>query len=255
MDREHFEAEAERLLRLADEHGVIIRVLGAVAFARRCPTHSYLREKLGRHYTDVDFAAYGRQAGPIRAMLEAAGYVDDPQIFVDSEGTRVVAEHPETGMHIDVFFDKLDFCHTVYWKGRLEIDADTIPLSDLLMQKMQIIEINEKDLIDTIMLLLEYPLGDIDRDTVNIARVAQICAKDWGWWRTLTMNLGKVGQMAEHYEDLTDDETQRVLAQVAAALQAIEAAPKSTGWKIRSKIGDRKRWYREVNELALTEGT
>ncbi len=253
MDKGYFEAEAQRLLSLADEDGVILRVLGAVAFARRCPTHAYLRERLGRHYTDIDFAAYGRQAQEVRAMLAAAGYVDDPQVFVDSEGSRVVAEHPETGLHIDVFFDKLEFCHTVYWKDRLEIDPDTIPLSDLLMQKMQIVEINEKDLIDTIMLLLEHPLGDTDRDTINIARVAQICAKDWGWWRTLTMNLGKVGQMAEHYQDLTEDETHRVVAQVGAALAAVETAPKSTGWKLRGRIGDRKRWYREVNELALTE--
>lgn len=252
VDRETFEAEAERLLQLADERGLILRVLGAVAFARRCPNHSYLREKLGRHYTDIDFAAYGRQAEPIREMLAAAGYVDDPHVYVGSEGTRVVAEHPQTRLHIDVFFDKLEFCHTVLWKGRLEIDPDTIPLSDLLMQKMQIVEINEKDLIDTIMLLLEYPLGDDDRDTINIARVAKICAKDWGWWRTLTMNLDKVRQMAEHYDDLSPDETQRVAAKVSSALERIATEQKSTGWKLRAKVGDRKRWYREVNEIALT---
>jgi hypothetical protein len=250
VDKEHFEAEAERLLRLADDHGVILRVLGAVAFSRRCPTHAYLRERLGRHYTDIDFAAYGRQAQQVRAMLAAAGYRDDPQVFVDSEGSRLVAEHPETGLHLDVFFDRLEFCHTVLWKGRLEIDADTIPLSDLLMQKMQIVEINEKDLIDTIMLLLEYPLGDTDRDTINIGRIADICAKDWGWWRTLTMNLRKVRQIAEHYDALSDDETGRVVAQVEKALAVIDAAPKSTGWKLRARVGDRKRWYREVGDLA-----
>jgi hypothetical protein len=175
--------------------------------------------------------------------------VDDPHVYVGSEGTRLVAEHPASGMHIDVFLDKLEFCHTVPWKGRLELDPETIPLAELLLQKMQIVEINEKDLIDTIMLLLEFPLGHHDDETINIDRVAGLCGKDWGWWRTLTMNLGKVRQMAEHYEQLTDEETQRVADQVQAALARIEAEPKSLSWRLRAKVGDRKKWYRDVGEL------
>jgi hypothetical protein len=234
---------------LARESGLTLRLLGAVAFARRCPNHAYLRERLGRHFTDIDFAAYGRDAEGIRAMLKDAGYVDDPHIYVGSEGSRLVAEHPGIGMHIDVFLDKLEFCHTVRWKDRLEIDRETIPLAELLLQKMQIVEINEKDLIDTITLLLEFPLGDSDVDTINIERVAQVCGKDWGWWRTLTMNLDKVRQMADHYAELTDEEKRRVADQVAAALDRIEAEPKSMSWKLRAKVGDRKKWYRDVDEL------
>jgi hypothetical protein len=239
-------------LTLAHDAGVTLRLLGAVAFARRCPNHAYLRERLGRHYTDIDFAAYGRDADRIREMLAGAGYVDDPHVYVGSEGSRLVAEHPGIGMHIDVFLDKLEFCHTVPWKGRLEIDPETIPLAELLLQKMQIVEINEKDLIDTITLLLEFPLGGSDDGTINIDRIAAICAKDWGWWRTLTMNLDKARQMAEHYEQLTPDETARMAGQVRAALDRIEAEPKSMGWKLRAKVGDRKKWYRDVGELVAT---
>ena len=99
------------------------------------------------------------------------------------------------------------------------------------------------------MLLLEFPLGDHDDETINIDRVAALCAKDWGWWRTLTMNLGKVRQMAEHYAQLSQQETRRVADQVQAALDRIEAAPKSMSWRLRAKIGDRKKWYRDVGEL------
>jgi hypothetical protein len=63
------------------------------------------------------------------------------------------------------------------------------------------------------------------------------------------MNLGKVRQMAEHYEQLTDEETARVASQVQAALDRIEAEPKSMSWKLRAKVGDRKKWYRDVGEL------
>jgi hypothetical protein len=118
------------------------------------------------------------------------------------------------------------------------------------MQKMQIVEINEKDIVDTIMLLLEHPLGETDEDTLNIGLVARVCAKDWGWWRTLTMNLGKVKQMAVTWvPQLGEDETTRVGEQVNRALERIEREPKSMGWRMRARIGDRKKWYRDVSEL------
>jgi hypothetical protein len=253
VDKATFEAEADRLLEGAATAGIKLRLLGALAFAKRCPRHAHLQETLKRAYTDIDFAAYGRDADAVRAFLAAQGYVDDAEVYVASEGSRLVAEHPTTGLHLDVFFDKLEFCHTVPWKGRLEIHPETIPLAEMLLQKMQIVEINEKDLIDTIMLLLEHPLTD-DDEGVNIRLVADVCAKDWGWWRTLTMNLDKVTGMARHYDQLPAQETERVAAQVDALLTRIEAQSKSTRWKLRAKIGDRKKWYRDVGELIPTAG-
>ncbi len=250
MDREAFEAEGDRLLTAARQEGVTLRLLGALAFARRCPRHAHLQDRLGRQYTDIDFAAYGREAERVRRLLAREGYAEDPGIYVESEGSRLVLEHPTTRLHLDVFFDKLEFCHTIPWNARLEQETDTIPLAEMLMQKMQIVEINEKDLIDTIMLLLEHPLGDHDDDTVNIGLVTGVCARDWGWWRTLSMNMEKVRQMAASYTQLSDEEKRRVGDQVDAALSRIEREPKSLAWKLRAKVGDRKKWYRDVGELA-----
>jgi hypothetical protein len=248
VDKHEFEAEGDRLVALADGRGVALRLLGALAFAKRCPRHAYLQETLKRAYTDIDFAGYGKQASRIKDMFAQEGYVEDTMMYVESEGSRMVLRHPVTGLHLDVFLDKLEFCHTILWKGRLETHESTIPLAEMLMQKMQIVQINEKDIIDTIMLLLEHPLGDEDGDVINIGLVAGVCAKDWGWWRTLTMNLGKVRQAAGAY-DLTVEEAGRVVAQVDAAMQRIEDEPKSMGWRMRAKIGDRKKWYRDVGEL------
>jgi hypothetical protein len=249
LEKAEFEAEADRLLSAAREQGVVLRLLGAVAFAKRCPGHAFLQERLGREYTDIDFAAYGKQADEIRTFLGSHGYVDDPDVYVTSEGSRLVAESAQTRIHLDVFLDKLEFSHTVRWGDRLEIHDETIPLAEMLLQKMQIVQINEKDLIDTIMLLLEHPLTEDDAG-VNMPLVAQVCAKDWGWWRTLTMNLGKVGQMAEHYDQLSSEEKTRVRMQVDAALARVDREPKSVGWKLRGRLGDRKKWYRDVDELA-----
>jgi hypothetical protein len=115
---------------------------------------------------------------------------------------------------------------------------------------MQIVEINEKDIIDSIMLLLEHPLGDTDDETINVTQVTKLCASDWGWWRTTTMNLEKVRQLANTYVQLSDEDKTRVGEQVGALLSRIDEAPKSLGWKLRAKVGDRKKWYRDVGELA-----
>jgi hypothetical protein len=250
VDRQAFEAEGDRLVAVANAEGVALRLLGALAFAKRCPTHAYLQETLKRVYTDIDFAAYGRQVKQVRALFAREGFVEDELMYVESEGSRMVLNHPGTDLHLDVFLDKLEFCHTIPWNGRLETHDVTIPLAEMLMQKMQIVQINEKDIIDSIMLLLEHPLGDEDGDVINVGLVARVCSKDWGWWRTLTMNLDKVRRMALSYEALGEGEKSRVDDQVDAALARIDGEPKSLGWKMRSKIGDRKKWYREVGELA-----
>lgn len=151
---------------------------------------------------------------------------------------------------VDVFYEKLDFSHVISWSDRLEVDSPTIPLAELLLEKMQIFQINEKDIIDTIMLLLEHPLGDSDEEVINIDRIARFLAKDWGLWRTTTMNLDKVKQMAGHYSQLNDDEQAQVAIQVDKSLASIEAEPKSRGWKLRARIGDRVKWYKDVDEVS-----
>jgi hypothetical protein len=248
LDKQAFEAEAARLVHGANENQIVLRVLGALAFHRRCPTYSGLQERLKREYTDIDFGGYGRQVREIRGYLAAQGYHEDEMVYVESQGSRLVLHQPDTGLHLDVFLDRLEFCHTIQWKGRLEIHDWTIPLAEMLMQKMQIVQINEKDLIDTMMLLLEHPLTEDDAG-VNIGLVSRVCARDWGWWRTLTMNLAKVRQAAAAY-DLAPQEQGRIEQQVDAALARIEREPKSVSWRMRARVGDRKKWYRDVGELA-----
>ena len=154
------------------------------------------------------------------------------------------------GRHIDIFFDKLDFSHVLPLKGRLEAESLTLPLAELLLEKMQIALINEKDLIDTIMLLREHPIGDADAETINSRIVVGLCANDWGFWRTVTGNLKLTDTYLDKYAQLTAEDRQVVRQRIAELLGCIEAAPKSSKWKLRGKIGERVKWYKDVEELA-----
>ena len=248
-ERDKFENELKRILKASDEAGVLMRVIGSLAFQMHCPKYGYLQQAMGRAYTDIDFAAYGKQTKAIQELMARLGYVDNQEVFIVSGGTRSIFDRAEIGLHIDIFWEKLDFCHVIRWAGRLEVDAPSIPLAELLLEKMQIVQINEKDIIDTIMLLLEHPLGDSDKEIINIKRVAELCAAEWGLWRTVTMNLGKVRQLAQTYEQLTAEQKAAIDSQIEKALARIEAEPKPMAWRLRSRVGDRVKWYKEVDEV------
>lgn len=248
-EREKFETELKEILKASDGSGILLRVIGSLAFQMHCPEFGYLQAAMGRAYTDIDFAAYSRQAKQISELMAGMGYVENREVFIGSEGERAIFDKTGTSLHVDVFYEKLDFCHTIFWKDRLEVDSPTIPLTELLLEKMQIVQINEKDIIDTIMLLLEHPLGDVDNETINTRLAAQLCANDWGLWRTTTMNLEKVKQLAHHYTQLSSEQKSKVESQVDAILARLNDEPKPLAWRLRARVGDRVKWYKDVDEV------
>jgi hypothetical protein len=129
------------------------------------------------------------------------------------------------------------------------LDSPTIPLVDLLLEKLQIVEINRKDLVDIMVLLAQYPLTDDGHSTSGIDsnRIVNLCAKSWGWWRTTTMNIKKTSEYTGEY--LGGADAQIVKERLNKLSDLIEKKPKSAGWKLRSKIGDRIKWYDEVEEV------
>ena len=248
-EREKFENELKRILKASHDAGIIMRVIGSLAFQMHCPKFGYLQAALGRAYTDIDFAAYQKQTKEIQVLMVGLGYRENREVFIVSEGDRAIFERAEIGIHIDVFYEKLAFSHVIYWHNRLEVDNPSIPLAEMLLEKMQIVKINEKDVIDTIMLLLEHPLGEKDHETINIKYVAGLCSSDWGLWRTTIMNLDKVRQLAQGYPQLIVEQKEKIDSQVKAALKRIEQEPKSLAWRLRARVGDRVKWYKDVDEV------
>jgi hypothetical protein len=242
-----FEEEALRVTGAGQERGVALRIIGALAFHHHCPEFGYFQAKMNRVYTDIDFAAYAKQSKQIRELFVSIGYDEDVEInSFHAEAGRLIFNNPTSHIHVDVFMDRLDFCHPIPWKGRLEVDYPTIPLAELVLEKMQIVKINEKDIIDTIMLFREHEIGKDDEDRINGTRVAELCAQEWGLWRTTTMNLEKVRDYLPHFE--LSEEDQRIVAQRVEQLKSVmDDYPKGTRWKLRARVGDKKKWYNEID--------
>ncbi len=250
MDHQDFLDKAREIVEEGEQRGVVLRLLGAVAFYLHCPQYGFLQQQANRHFTDLDFAAYFKHNDGIRTLFAALRFQEDREVAVVYARQRLVFDHVDLPLHIDIFFDKLDFCHPIPWAGRLEKDSPTIPLAELLLEKMQIIQLNEKDVIDTLMLLREHALGNDDSDTINAARIASLCGKDWGLWRTITMNLSKVSGLADGYSWLDKESCNVIRQRVTELLCIINDAPKTPAWKVRSTVGDRVKWYKEVHEIS-----
>ncbi|TAL07246.1 MAG: hypothetical protein EPO00_09650 [Chloroflexota bacterium] len=249
MDRAALEREVERIVSAVAERRRVIRVLGSIAVALHCPNAGSLIAGFKRTYADIDFVAYGRDAKEIAAAIGGLGYIEDRQIFIFSEGRRAIFDHPSADIHIDVFYDRLEFCHVIPLDGRLEADAPTIPLAELLLSKLQIVKLNEKDVVDAILLLLDHPLASGDADTIDVDRIATLAAAEWGLWRTLTMNLEKVGALAATYPQLDAAQREGAAQAVTKLKAAIDAVPKPLAWRMRDRVGDRRQWWTDVDEV------
>ncbi|MGC8873007.1 MAG: hypothetical protein ACP5SI_00990 [Chloroflexia bacterium] len=250
---ETFLEEARRLTEEAQKRGIILRVMGPIALHFHFPEYVDLyrrMERLGeRVFTDIDYAAYGKHRSKIVSFFQSQGYQYDRRTMLLFGQDRHIYFGERIPM-IDVFFDRLRMNHTVDYRGRLEIHPYCVSLTDLLLQKLQIVQINDKDLKDCMLLLLAAPVGETDEGTINARYVARLLADDWGFWYTATTNLERVKRAMEGVPALTSEQRAIIADKVDRLLQAIEAAPKTGKWKSRARVGTRKPWYNEVSDWA-----
>ena len=245
---EVFLTEGKRIADAARNQGIVMRVMGPLALHYYFPEQVDMYARLGRlgdrYFTDIDFAAYGKHRKKMMDFMKGLGYECDLHTIMVSGKTRHIYYAGPVPM-IDVFFDKLNYCHEVDYDGRLELDEYSVSLADILLQKLQIWEINDKDLKDIEYLFITALVGDDDGKKINQSYVAKRFADDWGFWYTATTNLGRVKDHVEGVDALSDDQKAKV-KQVADQFRArIDAEPKTKGWEKRAKKGTDKIWYNE----------
>lgn len=237
-------AEGLRIAEAAEARGLPVRMLGGVAVAVLCP--SARKPPLAREYADVDLATTGAARNDVAQMLESLGYRGDKEFNSLHGHHRLYFWDPRTQRQLDVFVDEANLCHRIDLRSRLEVVPRTLSLADLTVLKLQVVETNRKDFLDICAIFADHELSE-DDSGVNLPYVARLAAADWGLWRTLGMVAGKSAQFARelpHFEAV--DRVEGGLRRLQAAL---EDAPKTRGWKLRARIGDRKRWYQIPEEV------
>ncbi len=232
--------EAKRVINTARGRGVHLRLIGGLAVKLHCPSAEH--RELSRTYGDLDCVGYRSQREKISRLLQDLGYEPNRRFNALQGHRRLLFENPQLGFDVDVFLDVFPMCHELNFLHRLELDEYTVPVADLLLSKLQVIQLNEKDIKDTYALVEDHEIGETDdREMINSRRIACVCGDDWGWHKTVTMNIEQVIALADDY--LEGKERERVTSRLRRLHQIIEEAPKSMKWRMRARIGERVRWY------------
>jgi hypothetical protein len=269
MDDGEFLNEAMAIVENGQSRNVLLRFLGAFAVY----VHSLGNEvalnafkSLGRlgggkpMFTDLDLALYGKQRRDATKLLESLQFKPDNMANMLFGGRRLIYHHPRGKFPIDLFIDKLEFSHDVVFgkkpgSGRLEIDYPTISLADIVLEKLQIHQINRKDVLDLIVLLLGHNVvEDAEKDVIDGGYVARVLANDWGFWYDATNNLASVDALARDLANqktgITNEQCRTVTTRVTELRKIIDSCQKTKEWEKRAKTGTSKPWYREVGEVS-----
>lgn len=237
-------AEGTRIAEAAAERGLPLRLLGGVAVAILCPSSH--EPPLSREYKDIDLATVGSAREEVARLMESLGYAPDREFNMLHGHRRLFFWDESNQRQVDVFVDEANLCHRVDLKSRIGLRPLTLSPADLTVLKLQVVETNEKDFLDICALFADYELSP-DESGINVDYISRLAASDWGLWRTL-------GMVAEHSARFAlqlpgFDRNELVAARLGKLRVALDEVPKTRGWKLRARVGDRKRWYELPEEV------
>ena len=258
---EVFIEEGKRIVDEATKRGIPLRLLGGVAIRLHCIEFLAFAKRLVRlgegqqEYTDLDFMSYSKFRKKMKDFFAELGYSKRPPTMSSAATQRQIYFHPKGWFYVDVFYDKLLAAnHPIEFRGRLDLDSPTTTPTDMLLEKVQIVFPDEKDVKDAMLLLRAHEISQQEESNrVNARFVAGKLASDWGFWYTVTTNLRGLKQYVGEDQKLETDDKKDLTSKIDVLLATIESEPKSTGWKMRSVMGTKRRWYNPV-ETTQTVG-
>jgi hypothetical protein len=233
----------ERLRAAAD--GVPLRALGGVGVVLRAPAAA---PALRRSIEDLDVAVPRRARREVEDAFAAAGLLAEREFNALQGNRRQIWWTPDQSTHVDVFLGEFAMCHQLDLDERLGVDHPAMPAADLLLMKLQVVHLNLKDVQDLAALLTTHELGDGDAEgVIDRGRLRDVLGGDWGFYTTAGDNLEKLGDLVREHAPEAES---RVREQSAALREELEAAPKTRAFRMRAKVGRRRRWY-ELPEESL----
>jgi hypothetical protein len=236
--------EGKRIVEAAAAEDLPLRLLGGVAVALLCPSAS--RPPLQRKYADIDLVTRGTAKGEVGKLMESLSYAPDREFNMLHGSRRLFFWDEVNGRQVDVFVDEANLCHRFDLRRRLEAAPFTLSLADLTVLKLQVVETNEKDYLDLCAIFADHDLGT-GAGEIDATYIAGLCAADWGLWRTLGMVAERASRFAVELPGFAAGDV--VAERLGKLRDAMETVPKTRSWKLRSRIGDRKRWYELPEEV------
>lgn len=219
-----------------------------------CAAPAAAMDRLNRPAKDIDFLVPKGDRKAMRTFLESRGYVVDRDLLVAMEGMRYSFTQPDRQIEIDIFVERLQFNHTIDVVERFDRHSVTIPIEELLLQKLQIVSLTVTDLLDLQVLLATHPIGpgSVDAEQIDSDHIATIMSKDWGFQHTVVKNLTQLRDAVGAEAGLGKEANDNIRDRIDILLLAIELRPKSLSWRMRAKVGERVQWWEDVDDRVAT---
>jgi hypothetical protein len=269
---EELMVEARRIIDAGSDRDVVLRLTGGLAVRH----YAIDLEFAERSYSDIDLIGLARQAGEIGELFRDLGYVENIDVTAATLSTqRQYYRRPHAGSHahmhkrahfaapvagppvldhVDVFLDWMKMDHEIDFRDRLDINTYAIDPADLLLSKLQIQKLNEKDAHDVITLCKDvYVDFEPHPGVLDLEHVADTCARDWGLYIDVMTNIDTVLEHLPDY-DLSPREVARIGRTLELAQDMMTEHAKSLRWRLRARIGKRVRWYNEVEQQFAGRG-
>ncbi len=242
--REDRITEATRIIDVARKKGAILRLIGGLAVRNHCEIIDFCE----RDYGDIDLVGLKKHFKKINETFKELGYKENRNVAIATSGQQMQFYKEDLEDHVDVFLDTFRMEHDVVLKDRLTIEDYTISISDILITKLQIYTMNEKDLRDILTIVKDIPLGEEDKSgMINKRYISKLCSRDWGLYTDIISNIDKCLNLMHHY-NLSLEEVEQIQNKLKKIKEMIEKESKTRRWKLRAKIGKKKVWYRVVEE-------
>jgi len=236
------------LIDAARAQGITIRVLGGIAILMH--SHEPLPAGLVREVRDADLVVEKGRVKHLGRLLRDLSYAENKRFNLTNGNERLIFFDPEDETQLDVFVGTFRMCHSIALDARLGVEQFTLPLAEALLTKLQIVQLNEKDIKDILLLILQHETAaEADTEAVNLSALAAPCGRDWGLYRTVVDNLARVRESLTGM-DLSAADAASIRTRIDTMCSAIEAQPKSASWKLRAVVGTRMRWYELPEEVA-----
>ncbi len=241
-------AEVRKIVSTAREQGVILQASGDAAIRLRCPTAGRMSSNLEENV--LDLVCLEKQVVQVTRIIEELGFLPERSFNMLQGSQRLRFASQDKKLGLEIFLDTLNMYHRLHFADRLHLGDETIPLADLLLWKLQNVELDEKTIKDVLVIVSDHVLGGPgESEEIDTKLIVDLCSTDWGWYKTVTMNLEKcISWVESHPNEVATVYQGQIInlldeKRASSLLKMIKDSPKSGGWQLRARIGENLRWY------------
>ncbi len=234
------EQETNRLIESAKNSQVSLCAIDPVSIWQCCPQTRHLVAAPEKRH--LDFVCRAADSASVTRMLERLGYQANQRFNAMYATRRLNYLHSMRDISVDIYLDAFEMYHRLDLTALLAAQATVLPETPLALIHLQLVEISDAALGDLCAVLLEHDLSiGPENEKIDASYVTRLCADDWGWYKTVTMNLDRLVAFAQ--AKLSSTESSTVGERARRLKQSIESASKSLRWQTRARLGEGVRWY------------